>query len=113
MLTVSLNTIKIRGPHGLYPEEAIHGNDFEIDIVLQIPVGIKDEWAWVDYSRVNEIVREVMLGETVPLLETLVRDIYTRIKDEWPHLAKVQVCVRKLNPPMPGTVNYAQVCFEA
>lgn len=113
MLTVSLDTICIRGPHGLYPEEAINGNDFEIDVRLSLPITIDQDWPLLDYSRVNEIVRSVLTGETVPLLEMLVRDIYTRIRLEWPDLSLIRVCVRKMHPPMPGKVNFAQVCFEA
>jgi dihydroneopterin aldolase len=113
MLTVSLDTIQIRGPHGLYPEEAINGNDFEIDVRLSLPTTIDEDWPLLDYSRVSEIVHAVMKGETVPLLEILVRDIYNRLRDEWPDLGLVRVCVRKMQPPMPGMVNYAEVCFES
>ena len=112
MLTISVHNIEIRAGHGLYPEEAIKGNDFEVDVDVQLPAKISDEWPLIDYSRVNEIVKAVMQGETVPLLEMLVKKIFSSIQNEWPQLTNIKVCIRKMHPPMPGTVKYAQVCFE-
>ena len=112
MLTISLHTIRIRGPHGLYPDEAIHGNDFEVDVDVRLPARMGDEWPLIDYSRISEIVLDVMKGKTVPLLEMLVKDFYNNIREEWPNLSHIKVTIRKLKPPMAGNVNYAQVCFE-
>lgn len=112
MLTISLHCIRVHGPHGLYPEEAEQGNDFEVDVDVRLPASIKDEWPLVDYSRINDIVRGVMKGERVPLLEMLVRNIWQRIRAEWPQLTHIKVTIRKLHPPMKGQVKAAQVCFE-
>ena len=112
MLSVSLHNIRIRGPHGMYPEEAITGNDFEVDIDVRLPATIGEDWPLVDYSRISEIVHEVMQGKAQPLMEMLVQDIYGQIRREWPMLSHIKVTVRKMNPPMPGDVRYAQVCFE-
>ena len=100
MLTISLHCIRIHGPHGLYPEEAETGNDFEVDVDVRLPATIKDEWPLVDYSRINDIVRSVMKGERVPLLEMLVRNIWMGIRAEWPQLTHIKVTIRKLRPPM-------------
>jgi dihydroneopterin aldolase len=113
MLSISLRNIRIRAPHGLYPEEAERGNDFEVDVEVRLPAGVKDEWPLIDYARIHELAHEVMAGARVPLLEMLVRDIWQRIQKEWPQLAVIRVCVRKLRPPMGGDVEAAQVCFEA
>jgi dihydroneopterin aldolase len=112
MLTISLHCIRIHGPHGMYPEEAERGNDFEVDVDVRLPATIKDEWPLVDYSRINEIVQGVMKGERVPLLEMLVRDIWQQIRFEWPQLTHIKVTIRKMHPPMKGNVKAAQVCFE-
>ena len=113
MLSISLRNIRIRAPHGLYPEEAERGNDFEIDVDVRLPAGITDEWPLIDYARIHELTHEVMAGARVPLLEMLVREIWLRIRKEWPQLAFIRVCVRKLRPPMGGDVEAAQVCFES
>jgi dihydroneopterin aldolase len=112
MLTISLHTIRIRGPHGLYPEEAIHGNDFEVDVDVRLPARIGEDWPLIDYSRISELVHDVVKGKTVPLLEMLVKDIYNNIRDEWPILSHIKVTIRKMTPPMAGNVRYAQVCYE-
>jgi dihydroneopterin aldolase len=112
MLTISLQDIRIHGPHGLYTDEAENGNDFEIDVDLRLPATIKEDWPLIDYTRINDIVRLVVKGERVPLLEMLVRDIWQRLRAEWPQLSHIRVTVRKLRPPMKGNIKAAQVCFE-
>ena len=96
----------------MYPEEAVRGNDFEVDVDVRMPATIGEDWPLIDYSRINEIVHYVMDGDTVPLLEMLVQDIYTQLRNEWPNLSHIRVTVRKMTPPMRGDVKYAQVCFE-
>jgi 7,8-dihydroneopterin aldolase/epimerase/oxygenase len=112
MLTISLQNIRLHGPHGLYAEEAELGNDFEIDVDLRLPATITEDWPLIDYTRINDIVRLVMRGERVPLLEMLVRDIWKRLRAEWPQLSHIRVAIRKLRPPMKGDIRAAQVCFE-
>ncbi len=112
MLTISLHHIHIRGPHGMYPEEAIHGNDFEVDIDARLPVIIGEDWPLIDYARISEIVHFVLKGDPVPLLEMLAQAIYVRMREEWPVLTHIKITIRKMYPPMPGDVRYAQICFE-
>jgi len=112
MLTVSLHNIRIRAPHGLYPEETIRGNDFEVDVDVRLPVVIGQDWPLIDYARISEIVHFVMTGEAVPLLEMLAQEIFIGLRAEWPVLTHIKICIRKMSPPMPGDVKYAQVCYE-
>ena len=112
MLSISVHSICIRGPHGLYPGEAERGNDFEIDVDVRLPAVISGEWPLIDYARITEIVRLVMTGERVPLLELLVQNIWKKLRMEWPQLSHIKVAVRKMRPPMEGAVQWAQVCFE-
>lgn len=113
MLSVAVHNIQVRGPHGMYPEEALLGNDFEIDVEVFLPVSIRDDWPLIDYARISEIVHFVLQAEPVPLLEMLVRDIWLKIKQEWPELSRIKVVVRKLKPPMKGNIRHAQVTFDA
>ncbi|MBS1630396.1 MAG: dihydroneopterin aldolase [Bacteroidetes bacterium] len=112
MLSVSLKSLRIHAAHGLYPEEAIQGNDFEIDIELRLPAEIDDAWPLIDYARVYALTQEVMMGPRVTLLEMLVQAIWQRLHREWPQLSFIRVCVRKLHPPLGGEVAASQVCFE-
>lgn len=111
MLTVSLHDIHIHAPYGLYPEERIVGNDFEIDVDLTIPTTDGQPLPFADYTLINTIVTETF-KEPAHLLETLAQNIHAALKMEFPEAEKIKVTVKKLRPPMPGEVKYAQVCYE-
>lgn len=111
MFTVSLHDIRIHGKHGLYPEEAVLGNWFEVDVDICIAVKTAEEWPFIDYTTINGVVHEVFATPT-KLLETLVRSIHNNLKAAAPSGAVVKVAIRKMHPPMPGDVGYAQVQFE-
>lgn len=111
MLTVSLHKIHIHAPVGLYSQEHILNNEFELDVDVMVPAARGAAWAMVDYALLNKVVHEAFLpGEE--LLESLVRNIYEAIRNHFPEAASARVALRKMNPPMPGHIAYAQVVFE-
>ena len=112
LLTVSLHNIRIHGKHGLYPEESVLGNWFEIDVDIRATVQPEAEWPFIDYTAVNKVVHELFIKPT-QLLETLVRRIHEALKTISPDGAVIGVAIRKMHPPMPGDVGYAQVRYEA
>lgn len=109
MLTVSLHKIKLTAPHGLYPQEHILGNTFEVDADVQLPDA--QPWPYADYTIIHRVVNEVFHKEG-QLLETFVYNIHSALKTEFPFALSVKVTVRKLNPPMTGVTGYSQVCYE-
>jgi dihydroneopterin aldolase len=112
MLTVSLHGVRLHAPHGLYPQEHILGNDFEVDVAVHMPVRDSHaQWPFVDYTLLNQVVNEVF-QQPGQLLETFVQNIYNELKAKVPDAEKIKVAVRKLHPPMQGDVKYSQVCFE-
>lgn len=111
MLTVSLHGIRIQAPIGLYDQEHILNNEFEVDVDISLSVSPDDEWPVKDYTQLNAIVRKCFEAEE-HFLEQLVRHIHQAITREVTGLTKARVAVRKLNPPMPGSIRYAQVCYE-
>jgi 7,8-dihydroneopterin aldolase/epimerase/oxygenase len=110
MLTVSVHGIKIHAPIGLYPDEKVIGNNFETDVDIWLPD--TRPWPFADYTLVQKIVAAAF-EEKVELLEELVWNIHSSIKEQVPVAEKIKVTVRKLKPPMPGDVAYSQVCYEA
>lgn len=110
MLSVSLHGIKLIAPHGLYPEEHILGNKFEVDVDIWLPDALP--WPYADYTIIQHTVTTIFLRQG-QLLETSVHNIHSALKAEFPVAEKIKVAVRKLNPPMTGYVAYAQVCYEA
>jgi dihydroneopterin aldolase len=109
MLTVSLHKIKIHAPIGLYPQENILGNVFEADV--DIWLSDAQPWPFADYTLVQKTVADTF-EQPGQLLETFVLNIHTALKQNFPAAEKIRVAVRKLHPPMPGDVAYAQVCYE-
>jgi dihydroneopterin aldolase len=111
MLIVSLHSIKVHAPHGLYPEENILGNDFEIDVDITLPTSKEHPLPFVDYTLIQSIV-ESTFNQGWQLLEAFAQHIHTSIKINVPIAEKIRVAIRKMHPPLAGEVKYAQVVFE-
>jgi len=111
MLTVSLHGIQLHAPHGLYPQEHILGNSFEVDVDIYLPADDQGQWPFVDYTMIQQVVATTF-DQPGQLLETFVRNIHSTLKVNVPDAEKIKVAVRKLHPPLSGRVQYAQVCFE-
>lgn len=109
MLTVSLYGIKLIAPVGLYPQEHILGNNFEVDVDISLPDA--RPWPFADYTLIHKIVNDTFRKEG-QLLETFVYNIHSGLREQFPFAEKIRVAVRKLNPPMPGQVAWSQVCYE-
>lgn len=111
MLTISLHGIKLHAKVGLYAEEKIKGNDFEIDVDVFVPAGNTSSFPFVDYTVIHAEVKSAF-EEEGELLETFVRSIHARLKSKFFEAEKIRVAIRKLNPPLGGDVRYSQVCYE-
>ncbi len=112
MLTISVHGISLHAKVGLYPEEKITGNNFEIDVDVKVDTNKTENFPFIDYSIINEIVHDAF-QTSGDLLEEFVKHIHQTIKSKFPEAHIVKVTIRKLEPPMQGDVKYAQVCFEA
>jgi len=112
MLTVSLHGIKLQAPYGLYPEEALLLNEFEVDVDIWLPHDNVDPWPFVDYTLINDTVRKVF-DTPAPLLENLVQHIHVALSSQFSAAEKIKIALRKYHPPMNGDVKYAQVAYEA
>jgi len=111
VLTISVKGIRLHAKVGLYPEEKINGNDFEIDVDVKVNVAHVASFPFIDYSIINEIVHQAF-KEKGELLETFVKMIHQTVKEKFSEADHVKVCIRKLHPPMEGKMDFAQVCFE-
>jgi dihydroneopterin aldolase len=113
MDSLSVKGMKFHGLHGVQEQEKIDGNDFEVDVVFWADLStagtsdnLKDA---INYTKVQEITASVMLGESVDLIERLCFDIGNKLADHFDEAEKLEVCVRKLNPPIKAPV----ACTEA
>jgi dihydroneopterin aldolase len=109
MFTISLHRVKIFAPLGLYPEELLTGNEFEVD--LDVRSDKNPEEAFVDYVVLNRLIHEAFdAGHHT--LEAICAHIHRGVGIQFPFALQTKVCIRKLHPPMSGTVGCAQVCLD-
>ncbi len=108
---VGLKGVEFFAFHGYYPEERKAGNKFIIDIEVEIKTfdssddGIEDT---INYEQLYEICKKEMQN-TQLLLETVVYNIVSRIRENHPTVIKGQVCLEKINPQMGGKIDKAFV----
>ena len=72
---ISLRGLRVRGHHGVLPAEREHGQEFRVDVELEVdtrPAAAGDDLTeTVDYAALADRLVEVVAGEPVNLIETL------------------------------------------
>jgi len=108
--TVALKDVKCFALHGYYPEEQLTGNHFIVDLETEFsPIGFDDELGQtVNYEDLNSIILEEM-KITQKLLETVLKNIILKVIELYPFVEKIDVSIKKLNPPMPGQIGHSFV----
>jgi dihydroneopterin aldolase len=108
--TVALKDVKCFALHGYYPEEQLIGNHFIIDLETEFtPNGFDDELKQtVNYEDLNSIILSEMKN-TQKLLETVLKNIISKVIEIYPFVEKIEVSIKKLNPPMPGQIGHSFV----
>ncbi|MGD8427031.1 MAG: dihydroneopterin aldolase [Balneolaceae bacterium] len=113
METLTLKDLHFRGKHGYYEEERHKGNDFEVDLIFHANLrqaGDSDKLDdTIDYQRAEKIVRSVMEGPSVRLIETLAKRIGDNLVGSFPEIQNLEVIVRKLNPPLHTKTTYSEI----
>jgi dihydroneopterin aldolase len=92
-----------QGRHGARPAEREHAQEFKIDLEVECdmhkPAESDDLADALDYTRLRAIVRDVVEGPHVNLIETLAHRIAQRVLDE-PGVTSASVRVAKRPPSM-------------
>ena len=72
---IELTGLRVRGFHGVYPAERRDGQDFVVDVALEldlaVPAASDDVADTVHYGELAQALAAVVAGEPVDLLETL------------------------------------------
>lgn len=101
--------------HGVSKAEQNTGRKFEVDCELELDLasaGKSDRLReTVDYGQVFSVVKKVMEGTPVKLLEHLAEMIATDMLAKWP-VDRVRVAVRKLHPPVGGVAEFVEVKID-
>ena len=111
---ISLTGLEFLVKSGLYKEEQLIGNRFEVDVFVSIK-DIKGDSEklehTVDYERLYAVVKKHMT-EPFKLIETPGLKILAELKYTFPKVWHSKVVVRKYHPPIGGVSNFAQIVLE-
>jgi len=111
-LTISVPGITLRGRCGVTPEERAIGQTLVVDVRLEprscTGAETDDLEGTVNYSRVVDTVRGIVEGGEFHLLERLATVIADALWD-LAELARVEVAVAKVAPPVSVPVGAARV----
>lgn len=103
---IVLTGLTVFGRHGVYAHEREEGQEFVIDLRLQLSLeqaATSDDVAdTVHYGELAERVAAVVSGEPVNLIETLAARIADVALDDW-RVQGVSVTVHKPHAPIPLT----------
>ncbi|BAS29342.1 dihydroneopterin aldolase [Limnochorda pilosa] len=116
---ILLQGMRFHGYHGVLPEERERGQTFEVDLELELdltwPRASDRIEETVDYRLLYDMVREIMEGPPVHLLEHLAERILRTVRDRVERttfrrpVTHVRVRVRKPEAPVGGPLAFAQV----
>ena len=105
---IEIKGIKSFGYHGVFESENIAGQDFFVDILLELDLtraSISDDVSdTVNYSEITDLVVEEVTGERVALIEKLAGRIADRIKKSYSQIVTVSVTVHKPQAPVNAQV---------
>ena len=109
---IVLQDMRFEGRHGVHEREQREDQPFAVDVELLLnlqPAGVEDDLAkTVDYGEVFEICRAIVESTSYRLIEALAEALAHEILATF-SIAEVVVRVRKLRPPIDGTLGWAGV----
>lgn len=111
---IRIEGIEVFAHHGVLPEEKERGQEFVIDVVLELdgPPPADDLSSTVDYAWVAQEAARIASGEPCDLIETLAFRIASAMLDAGP-VRHARVTVRKPAAPMPVDVSMVSVTVTA
>ncbi len=106
MDTIRIEKISLYGYHGVLPEERERGQEFLVSVEIETDLqGISrtdDLEETYNYADAAVLIKEIVTGEPVNLLETLAERIALGLLED-KKIHAVTVTVEKPRPPLPVT----------
>lgn len=113
---IRLSGMAFYGYHGVFPEERAIGQQFLVDLVLDVDTTLAAETDdlqhAVDYGKVYDVVRQVVEGPPKHLLEALAAAICTGVLRDFSLVSSVSVEVHKPAAPIPGAFRDVSVVLS-
>lgn len=100
--------------HGFYEEERQKGNEFRVDVNVDVPdyESAEDRLSGtLNYEELYGICKSRM-NESYKLLETIAVLIKNDIFEKFADVINVEIRIEKLNPPIDGPVEKAAVVLS-
>jgi dihydroneopterin aldolase len=109
-IKIALEGLKVKAFHGVYDEEKIIGNTFEIDIYIEVENVLLNDLLdrTVDYEEVNTLIVNEM-KQRQDLLETVALNIINKIKIRWQIVQKVKIRIKKKNLPFTNKIKNVMI----
>ncbi len=113
MLTIHLHKLLFHSFHGLYEEEKILGNEFEVsaDVVVDTREQITTLRQTVNYITVYEIIK-IRMQQSTPLLETVAQELTQAIQNIDERIKSVSITIKKLSPPLENFQGFVGVSYK-
>ena len=112
--TIQLNHLRFFAEHGMYEQERSVGNEFEVNISLEIKAPkekIKSIEDTINYAEVYRITKE-LFAKRKSLLETLAMEIAEELKEQFPAIKNLSIQISKLHPPITSFTGSVGVCYQ-
>lgn len=112
---IEINGLRLFARHGVFDEERVSGNFFELTVHLRYPIGQAMESDSIadtlNYAEAVEIIRKEM--ETPSrLLEHVVGRIQRALLARYPAITGGSITLTKLNPPIPADIQGVAVRID-
>ena len=113
---IEIKGIKSFGYHGVLESEKVTGQDFYVDVVLEVDLSrasVSDDVAdTINYAEVTDLVVREITGDPVSLIEKLAGNIADRIKATYPQATTVSITVHKPQAPVNAQVKDISVTIN-
>jgi dihydroneopterin aldolase len=111
--SIHLNNCIFFAYHGLFEEERLVGNHFEVSVVAELeetgPITRMSES--VNYAEMYAIVQTAMQHPT-PLLETLAQKISADIHASDHRIQQIEINIKKLNPAISNFTGTVGISYK-
>lgn len=110
---ILIRGLKVFAYHGVNPEEKCDGQNFVLDLTLDVdlakPCRTDDVEDTVSYSKVAKTVIKVMAEASYDLIERAAQRVAEQVLEEYPPVQSVEVVLKKPEAPVKADFEYFAV----
>lgn len=112
MAIIALEDVQFYAPHGFYEEEQILGNEFVLDVFVDVQIDVAAEeddlFQTLNYETLF-LLCQAEMRKPAQLIENVAQRMVDRIEDHFEQVRGVKLKLRKLHPPLGGRVGSASI----